>query len=33
MNFRQLEIFLAVAENLSFVKASAALYIAQSAVS
>ena len=33
MNFRQLEIFLAVAENRSFVKASAALYIAQSAVS
>ncbi len=33
MNFRQLEIFLAVAENLSFVKASSALYIAQSAVS
>ena len=33
MNFRQLEIFLAVAENQSFVKASAALYIAQSAVS
>ena len=33
MNLRQLEIFLAVAEKLSFVKASAALYIAQSAVS
>jgi DNA-binding transcriptional LysR family regulator len=33
MNFRQLEIFLAVAENQSFVKASAKLYIAQSAVS
>ncbi len=33
MNFRQLEIFLAVAENQSFVKASATLYIAQSAVS
>ena len=33
MNFRQLEIFQAVAENQSFVKASAALYIAQSAVS
>ncbi len=33
MNFRQLEIFLAVANNLSFVKASESLYIAQSAVS
>jgi len=33
MNFRQLEIFLAVAENQSFIKASTALYIAQSAVS
>jgi DNA-binding transcriptional LysR family regulator len=33
MNIRQLEIFLAVAEKLSFVKASTALYIAQSAVS
>jgi len=33
MNIRKLEIFLAVAENQSFVKASAALYIAQSAVS
>jgi DNA-binding transcriptional LysR family regulator len=33
MNFRQLEIFLSVAENLSFVKASTKLYIAQSAVS
>lgn len=33
MNFRQLEIFLAVAEKQSFVKASMALFIAQSAVS
>ena len=33
MNFRQLEIFLAVAENHSFIKASTKLYIAQSAVS
>ncbi len=33
MNFRQLEIFLAVAKKQSFVKASASLYIAQSAVS
>ncbi len=33
MNFRQLEIFLAVAENQSFIRASAVLYIAQSAVS
>ncbi len=33
MNFRQLEIFLTVAENKSFIKASSVLYIAQSAVS
>ncbi len=33
MNFRQLEIFLAVARQQSFVKASGTLYIAQSAVS